>query len=148
VLIREFRQDDLDFCLDSLAETHQLNFPSTPVNEELLEDLCLRFKSAVETLGHTVLVYDDGGPQGFIWYVVSEYRGRGLVAHVNDLYVAPQMRGRGVGEALMQAMEERAAAEGATEIELTVSRVNEKALRLYRRLRYKATRYLMVKNLE
>jgi ribosomal protein S18 acetylase RimI-like enzyme len=147
-MIRDFRQDDLNFCLESLAETHRLNFPEVPVSEELLEDLRPRFQSAVEVLGHTVLVYDDGGPEGFVWYVVSEYPGRGPVAHVNDLYVAPGMRGRGVGEGLMQAMEERVAAEGVTEIELTVSLVNQAALRLYRKLGYEVTRHLMVKELE
>ena len=55
---------------------------------------------------------------------------------LNDLYVDPLARGRGVGEALMQAARELAIANGAAEIFLQTARDNVTAQRLYERLGY------------
>ena len=55
---------------------------------------------------------------------------------LNDLYVDPLARGRGVGEALMQAARELGIANGAAEIFLQTARDNVTAQRLYERLGY------------
>lgn len=55
---------------------------------------------------------------------------------LNDLYVDPAARGRGVGEALMQAAGELGIANGAAEIFLQTARDNVTAQRLYERLGY------------
>ena len=53
---------------------------------------------------------------------------------LNDLYVAPGARGRGVGEALMQAARDLAVATGAAELMLQTARSNATAQRLYEKL--------------
>jgi ribosomal protein S18 acetylase RimI-like enzyme len=55
---------------------------------------------------------------------------------LNDLFVDPAARGRGVGEALMQAARELGIANGAAEIFLQTARDNVTAQRLYERLGY------------
>jgi GNAT superfamily N-acetyltransferase len=53
---------------------------------------------------------------------------------LNDLYVEPAARGRGVGEALMQAARELALSSGAAELMLQTARDNATAQRLYEKL--------------
>ena len=53
---------------------------------------------------------------------------------LNDLYVSPEARGRGVGEALMQAARALALANGAAELMLQTARTNAPAQRLYEKL--------------
>ena len=53
---------------------------------------------------------------------------------LNDLYVDPRARGRGVGEALMQAARELARSNGAAELMLQTARSNATAQRLYEKL--------------
>ena len=49
---------------------------------------------------------------------------------LNDLYVEPRHRGKGAGEALLLAAEQRARDDGAVRLELT-ARTNSAAQRLY-----------------
>jgi GNAT superfamily N-acetyltransferase len=53
---------------------------------------------------------------------------------LNDLYVDPSARGRGVGEALMDAARELAICTGAAELMLQTARTNATAQRLYEKL--------------
>jgi ribosomal protein S18 acetylase RimI-like enzyme len=54
------------------------------------------------------------------------------VADVHDLVVAPDRRGRGVGAALMEAVEQQLAAAGFRELRIRVVDANDGALRFYR----------------
>lgn len=54
-------------------------------------------------------------------------------AHINNLAVRPELRGRGLGIQLLEAIVAEAAHLGATELTLEVRQSNEPALRLYRR---------------
>ena len=53
---------------------------------------------------------------------------------LNDLYVEPSARGRGVGEALMAAARQLALSNGAAELMLQTARTNATAQRLYEKL--------------
>jgi len=53
---------------------------------------------------------------------------------LNDLYVEPEARGAGVGEALMEAARELAVGNGAAELMLQTARTNATAQRLYEKL--------------
>jgi ribosomal protein S18 acetylase RimI-like enzyme len=53
---------------------------------------------------------------------------------LNDLYVEPSARGRGVGEALMDAARTLALSNGAAELMLQTARTNATAQRLYEKL--------------
>lgn len=55
---------------------------------------------------------------------------------LNDLFVAPDQRGLGVGEALMERAREFATAHGAKQVSLSTATTNTTAQQLYERLGY------------
>jgi ribosomal protein S18 acetylase RimI-like enzyme len=77
----------------------------------------------------------DGEPAGFLSYSVFPSICRpGDWGQIAELFVREEMRGRGVGRALLQAALERFAARGLTEVSVSTFPDNEGALRLYRSL--------------
>src|SRR4051812_39067158 len=77
----------------------------------------------------------DGEPAGLaLWfYNFSTFRGRhGL--YLEDLFVRPAFRSRGIGKALLRHLARRCVAEGLARLEWWVLDWNESALRLYRTL--------------
>ncbi|MCS0604368.1 GNAT family N-acetyltransferase [Streptomyces sp. LP11] len=73
----------------------------------------------------------DGGLAGF---VSVSYSGWNRRLTVEDIGVAPEHRGRGVGRALMGLAVEFARERGAVHVWLEVSNVNAPAVRAYRRM--------------
>ena len=75
-----------------------------------------------------VAEYVHGAILGYavLWFAGPE-------AELGDLAVAPDLRGRGVGSALVDAVIREAAGRGATEIYLEVRESNEAAHKLYER---------------
>jgi GNAT superfamily N-acetyltransferase len=77
----------------------------------------------------------NGEPAGFaLWfYNFSTFKGRHGI-YLEDLYVRPEMRGRGVGIALLKHLARRCIAEGLPRLEWWVLDWNEPAIRFYRSL--------------
>ncbi len=75
---------------------------------------------------------DDGEVVGMtIWFRnFSTWTGR-LGIYLEDLYVRPEARGRGVGAALMAALADEAHAHGYARIDWSVLDWNESAIRFY-----------------
>jgi len=67
------------------------------------------------------------------FFEFSTWRGRPGV-YVQDLYVAPRMRGRGLGRDLMEAVSKRSRELGGTYVKLSVYDGNEQAIGFYRTL--------------
>jgi ribosomal protein S18 acetylase RimI-like enzyme len=67
---------------------------------------------------------------------------------LNDLFVAPAARGRGVGEALMAAARELGRGNGAAELMLQTARDNAPAQRLYERLGWQRDQDFLVYTLD
>ncbi|MFB6125924.1 MAG: GNAT family N-acetyltransferase [Halolamina sp.] len=66
-------------------------------------------------------------------------------AHTNELFVRPAARRDGVASALLDAVEEWAAATGCADLDLNVHRDNEAARSLYETAGYEVARYNMRK---
>src|SRR5699024_3609595 len=79
-----------------------------------------------------VLVRDGKVAAYYSMYVVA---GEGFV---NNLAVAPDMRGRGVGNSLMQDMMYAASLSGVTAVTLEVSKSNSAARALYEKVGFKS----------
>ena len=77
----------------------------------------------------------DGRVVGIaLFYVIyGTFRARRFL-YLEDLVVAKDVRGRGVGEALMRALAREALERGARRVEWSVLDWNEGAIRLYERL--------------
>ena len=88
------------------------------------------------------LAYVDGEPVGLAvcFELYATFRGRKFV-NVHDLVVTRQMRRRGVGAALLAAIEREARLGGACKVTLEVEEGNAEALGLYRAQGYSERRY-------
>ena len=85
-----------------------------------------------------VIALDAGFPVGAAWYrlFARERRGYGFVDERTPelaIAVVPNARGKGVGAALLEALLDRARAEGYETISLSVDRNNAGAIGLYER---------------
>lgn len=76
----------------------------------------------------TFVAEDDGRTVGFTHGVVD-----GSTAELVALHVLPETRGRGVGQALHDALLDELGARGCTDVELSVLRDNVRAQAFYRR---------------
>ena len=97
--------------------------------------------AAVPRVFCDIAEWDDGTqrrPAGFaLWfYNFSTFRGRHGI-YLEDLFVRPEYRGRGIGKALLVQLAERCVRERLTRLEWAVLDWNEPALNFYRK--YNAT---------
>jgi ribosomal protein S18 acetylase RimI-like enzyme len=82
--------------------------------------------------GEVTVLFGGGGPDGFaqLRFRPSLYTGA-LDAHLEELYVVPDRRGRGLGRALLNAAMEHARGRGAAHIDLGTSEDDVAARALY-----------------
>lgn len=75
----------------------------------------------------------DGAPVGFaLWYYsVSTFDGRAKL-YVEDVFVNPEARGKGIGKALFAELARRALAEGCSRMEWSVLDWNAPSIAFYR----------------
>jgi GNAT superfamily N-acetyltransferase len=75
----------------------------------------------------------EGEPAGFaLWfYNFSTFRGRHGI-YLEDLFVRPELRSKGIGPALLRHLARRCIAEGLARLEWWVLDWNEPALKVYR----------------
>ena len=81
-----------------------------------------------------LLAADAGRPLGFAWWVPVGAFARS--PYLRLLVVAPDATGHGIGGALLDAVEARAASAAAADLFLLVTHDNEAALRFYARRGY------------
>jgi ribosomal protein S18 acetylase RimI-like enzyme len=82
--------------------------------------------------GEVVVLFAGDGPDGFaeLRFRPSVYTGA-LDAYLEELYVVPERRGRGLGRTLLEAAMDEARARGAAHIDLGTSEDDVAALALY-----------------
>ena len=84
---------------------------------------------------HPVIVAVDGAGKVVGWASLNSFNPRAAYDHVVDIsiYVAREQRGRGIGDALMSALEKRARALGYHKMVLAALPTNAPGMRLYER---------------
>jgi len=110
------------------------------------EDL-LRYGFSDEPFFQALIAYRGAEPVGLALFFreFSSWRGQPGV-YLQDLYVAADTRGTGLGRELMKAVYEQARQWGATYCKLAVDTDNESAIAFYERLGFAVTdneRFLM-----
>jgi GNAT superfamily N-acetyltransferase len=113
-----------------LAEYEHLAHEVAATEELLAEQMFGEPRGA-----EAVIARDAGGPLGFalFFHNFSTFVGRrGL--YLEDLYVRPEHRGRGVGRALLRHLAALAVERGCGRFEWAVLDWNETAIRFYRSL--------------
>ena len=82
-----------------------------------------------------LIAEDEGRPVGLTQYLFHRHGWRtGDVCYLQDLYADPEVRGRGVGRALIEAVYAAADAEGAEGVYWLTQEGNATARRLYDRI--------------
>ncbi|MEM6897013.1 MAG: N-acetyltransferase family protein [Pseudomonadota bacterium] len=134
--IRAARREDLaaigDIWNAAIRDTAQ-TFNSV---EKSLADLADTF-AARQADGHALLVVEDAGRvRGFGTYV--QFRGGVGYARTMEhtLYLAADARGRGMGDALLRALEEHARARGMKSLIGGIAGENTGSIRFHERLGY------------
>jgi ribosomal protein S18 acetylase RimI-like enzyme len=97
------------------------------------EALSERYEELIRNRDMTVLLAGEG-PDGFaqLRYRPWVYSaGPNAHSYLEELYVAPSLRGQGIGRALLQAAMDTARNEGATQMELGTSEDDAAARALY-----------------
>ena len=99
--------------------------------------------------GRVLLAGDAGFATGYVAVCFGySIEFHGVDAFVDELYVLPTERGKGVGQALLAAAEETCRAEGVVALHLEVDHANPRAHDLYQRRGYQDhARHLMTKRL-
>ena len=132
VAIRTATRRDLPLIhsfICKLAEYERMSH-QVVATEESLNDALFGPRPVIETL----LAYTAGQPAGFALYfeTYSTFRGcRGI--YLEDLFVEPEHRGKGVGIALLAAVAKQAVQRGGW-LQWAVLGWNEQAISFYRRL--------------
>ena len=142
--IRELRADEVSFLEDMLYAAitwnPQRRLPLPKAELLQLPQLTI-FHEGWGREGDTALVAElDGRRVGLVWYrfFTEDVHGEGFVDEATPevaIAVVEEERGNGIGAALMQAVHERARADGVARISLSVDHDNP-ARRLYERLGY------------
>ena len=86
------------------------------------------------SLGRMLVIEDEGAIAGYAVIMFSfslEFRGRSAL--LDELYVVPHARGRGLGSGVLRVVEETCAGENVQVLQLEVNRTNLRAQELYQR---------------
>lgn len=82
---------------------------------------------------HCELAFWQGAPAGFaLWfYNFSTFAGKAGI-YLEDLYVEPQLRGKGIGKALLKHLARRCVTEGLPRFQWSVLNWNEPSIAVYK----------------
>jgi GNAT superfamily N-acetyltransferase len=146
-ILRTATATDVPLILDfirQLAEYEKL-LDAVTATEAILHETLFGSKPAAEV----IIAEADGEPAGFavFFHSYSTFRGRpGL--YLEDLFVRPKFRGRGLGRQLLSALAQLAVQRGCPRMEWSVLNWNEMALRVYRAIGAKPMDEWTVQRLE
>jgi GNAT superfamily N-acetyltransferase len=155
VRLRPLREDEWPaFVEDSKRQYAQdmvenAGFTPEEARAKAERDLPSLLTDGLATEGHFIFAIEDaatGESVGRLWFA-RRSSDRGEVAYLYDLYVDERARGRGLGRAVMHALEEEARVRGLERISLNVFAGNSVARRLYASLGYDEFAVWMSKDL-
>jgi GNAT superfamily N-acetyltransferase len=117
-------------------------YEATPSDDALLE-LARALIADPEHEGVQLLAREEGKPLGFATIYWSWATTRAVrIGVMNDLYVAPEARGKGLAEALIRACVEECRKRGASRLTWQTAPDNERAQRVYERIGAKRSQWI------
>ncbi len=130
--IRPAIRDDVPLILDLIRELAVYERAPDAVNATV-EDLA-RDGFGDKPAFHVLIAEDAEGPAGFALYffTYSTWEGRSCL-YLEDLFVRPAFRGRGIGLALMRALAAEAVTRGCPRFQWQVLDWNQPAIEFYQR---------------
>ncbi|XP_069623697.1 thialysine N-epsilon-acetyltransferase-like isoform X3 [Ranitomeya imitator] len=95
----------------------------------------IRELAEYEKITHLIKLTEEGRPfAGYALFAHSYSSWTGRTLHLEDLYVCPHFRGRGLGRLLMIRVAQEGVKSGCSQIHLSVLKWNSPAIGLYRSL--------------
>ncbi|MBN9890247.1 GNAT family N-acetyltransferase [Salipiger abyssi] len=112
-----------------------LTFYESSVTDEVYRTTFARLLSPDEHEFHARVAEIDGTPVGIVHYLFHRHCWRvENVCYLQDLYAAPEARGKGVGRALIEAVYAEADRAGAPSVYWLTQEFNHTARQLYDRI--------------
>lgn len=96
--------------------------------------ITLEEMTAQQDIVHALVVQDGESIVGFATYFFSYYSWTGKAVYLDDLYVQPAFRGQGAGGRLLGAIIDLARDAQCTKVRWQVSKWNEPAIALYKKI--------------
>jgi GNAT superfamily N-acetyltransferase len=145
VIIRPARHSDLDTLVGLLAALFSLEADFTPDKEGQRRGLALMLDGCGKH--RCLLVAEEAGEvvaMAAIQTLVSTAEG-GPVGLVEDVVVAEARRGRGIGQALLKALDDWARQHGLTRLQLLADRHNRPAIDFYTKAGWQPTQLICLR---
>lgn len=125
-----------------------LAFYETELPEEIYATTFARLTGGAPGDYGCLLALVEGRPAGLAHYLFHRSCWHiDNICYLQDLYADPEIRGKGIGRALIEAVYERARAEGSKEVYWMTQDFNATARRLYDRIAEKTPFIIYQKNL-
>ena len=133
ISIRPATESDVPLILAFIRELAE--YERLPHEVVATEESLRRTMFGPKPEAEVLLAHLDGGPVGFAVFFTtySTFLGRSGI-HLEDVFVRPAARGRGVGRALLTAVARIAVSRGSGRLEWSVLDWNESAIGFYRGL--------------
>lgn len=146
VLIREARPEDERELLAMMRKLAEQEPGASSFNEAAAR-AAFHQLLALPAFGVVWLLCDSSRPVGyFVLTIGFSFEFHGHDAFIDELYVAPDYRRRGLGRRAVEFLEKEARTRGVNALHLEVDRGNDPAAELYRRAGYRGHgRSLMTK---
>jgi len=123
------------------------------IPSEFNADRWIRFieETVAEGRGFLIIAEWNGEIIGFTFASISRMFPLDVTEHavgtINDVYVLPEFRGRGIGKRMVAECLEKFKARGVKNVRLSVLAENKAAIKLYEKLNFKIRSYEMFKKL-
>ena len=131
ILIREATKSDLPAIGKLLEELTNAMDNTEGIDTEIALKNCQRLLNDANS--HLLVAAREGKPVGFINFTVRQtILHQGPSALIDEIVVAEEYRGKGVGRKLVQAAFEKCRRVGCSEVEVSTEKANLKARKFYK----------------
>ncbi|MGR3810742.1 N-acetyltransferase family protein [Jiulongibacter sp. NS-SX5] len=127
--IREITKSDLESLFALFKE-----FTEFEKRPEALKNSLGRMQDEADLLKGFVVENDAKKLVGYVTHYEAYHTWSGKALHLDDLYLKPECRGKGLGSQLIQKVIDLARAQGCYKVKWMVSHWNEPAKEFYRKL--------------
>nr|WP_319398763.1 GNAT family N-acetyltransferase [uncultured Carboxylicivirga sp.] len=127
--IRDIQKSDYSILIEMINEFAVFQkMPEAMVNtSELMEQ-------ESDFINGFIVENDAGVATGYVTYFYAYYTWKGKSMYMDDLYVRPEYRGKGLGQKLIQSVIQKAKEQNCKKVRWQVSGWNTNAIEFYKKL--------------
>lgn len=135
-VLYNYKEDIINLMKNSM----EISFPNTEVDDnKIFQRFNSLYSYIEEQKGYVLFGMKNKVLLGYVWFFVTNSNR----IHINQIIVSPESRGLGIGIALMQDVYKFANKHGISEVELKVTKSNERAVDFYNKQNFTVERILM-----